>query len=224
MMSAGGVIPHLEEREELIQTVRRMNALGINHGSSGNASVRIDGGYLITPSGLAYEDLIPSDIVEMRFDGTVSGHQKPSSEWRFHHDLLAARPDFNAILHTHGVAVMTLACQRLELPPFHYMIAMAGGNTIRCADYATYGTQALSDNALEAMRDRKACLLANHGLLVGEVSLRRALALAVEIETLCDTYARILQMGAPPILLSDAEMEEVRAQFAKGYGLPPGPC
>lgn len=211
---------HLEAREELIRTVRRMNDLGINHGNSGNASVRIDGGFLITPSGLAYEDLTPEDIVEMRFDGTAEGRWNPSSEWRFHRDLLAAREDFNAILHTHGVAVMTLACLRMELPPFHYMIAMAGGNTIRCARYATYGTQVLSDNALDAMRDRKACLLANHGLLVGEASLRQALALALEVETLCEAYVRILQTGHPPVLLSDEEMDEVRAQFAKGYGLP----
>ena len=208
------------EREELIATVREMNARGINQGSSGNASIRIDDGYLITPSGMAYEDLVPEDIVEMSFDGEVSGRRNPSSEWRFHHDLLANRPDFGAILHTHGKAAMTLACQRLELPPFHYMIAVAGGNTIRCADYATFGTQELSDHALKAMDGRKACLLANHGLLVGEVSLARALSLAVEVETLCDTYWRILQIGKP-VLLSEAEMDEVKAQFRKGYGMPP---
>ena len=129
--------------------------------------------------------------------------------------------DFGAVLHTHGKGVMTIACQRLELPPFHYMIAMAGGNTIRCADYATFGTQELSDNALKAMEERKACLLANHGLLVGEKNLERALALAVEVETLCETYWRILQIGTP-ILLSDAEMDAVKEQFSKGYGMPQG--
>lgn len=211
----------LAERQELIATVRKMNALGINQGTSGNASVRFGGGYLITPSGMAYDDLKPEDIVEMSFDGEVSGKRNPSSEWRFHHDLLAARPEFGAVVHTHGKGVMTLACQRMELPPFHYMIAVVGGNTIRCADYATFGTQELSDNALKAIEGRKACLLANHGLLAAEASLARALALAVEVETLCETYWRILQIG-DPVLLSAAEMEEVRAQFAKGYGMPQG--
>lgn len=211
----------LAERQELIATVRKMNALGINQGTSGNASVRLGGGYLITPSGMAYEDLKPEDIVEMSFDGEVSGKRNPSSEWRFHHDLLAARPEFGAVVHTHGKGVMTLACQRRELPPFHYMIAVAGGNTIRCADYATFGTQELSDNALKAIEGRKACLLANHGLLAAEASLARALALAVEVETLCETYWRILQIG-DPVLLTEVEMEEVRAQFAKGYGMPQG--
>jgi L-fuculose-phosphate aldolase len=211
---------NLAERKELIATVRQMNALGINQGTSGNASVRIDGGYLITPSGLTYEALEPEDIVEMSFSGGATGKYKPSSEWRFHQDLLKARPDFGAVVHTHGKAVMTLACQRMELPPFHYMIAVAGGNTIRCADYATFGTQELSDNAVKAMEGRKACLLANHGLLAAGTSLERALSLAVEVETLCETYWRILQIG-DPILLSDAEMDEVKAQFNKGYGMPP---
>ncbi|MCF8467778.1 MAG: class II aldolase/adducin family protein [Sneathiella sp.] len=211
----------LEERKELIRVVREMNALGINQGTSGNASIRVGEGYLITPSGMAYADLAPEDIVEMSFSGETLGKRKPSSEWRFHHDLLAARPDFGAVLHTHGKAVMTIACQRMDLPPFHYMIAVAGGNTIRCADYATFGTQALSDNALKAMQGRKACLLANHGLLAGEATLARALSLAVEVETLCETYWRVLQTG-DPILLTDAEMDEVRAQFEKGYGMPQG--
>tara|TARA_R100000005_G_C4989509_1_gene197171 strand:+ start:305 stop:955 length:651 start_codon:yes stop_codon:yes gene_type:complete len=210
---------HLQQRKELISAVRRMNEIGINHGTSGNASIRIEGGYLITPSGLAYAELEPADIVEMSFDGEVSGRWNPSSEWRFHHDLLVARPDFNVILHTHGKAAMTLACQRIELPPFHYMIAVAGGNTIRCAEYATYGTQELSDKALLAMQDRKACLLANHGLLVGEVNFKRALSLAEEVEILCDTYWRILQTGTP-VLLTEAQMAAVHAQFAKGYGMP----
>ena len=210
----------LAERKDLIATVRQMNALGINQGTSGNASVRIEGGYLITPSGLAYDALEPEDIVEMSFSGEVTGRHNPSSEWRFHQDLLKARPDFGAVVHTHGKAVMTLACQRMELPPFHYMIAVAGGNTIRCADYATFGTQELSDNALKAMEGRKACLLANHGLLAAGTSLERALSLAVEVETLCETYWRILQIGEP-VLLSEAEMDEVKAQFSKGYGMPP---
>lgn len=209
------------ERNELIDTVRTMNRLGINQGSSGNASIRIENGYLITPSGVAYEDMQPEDIVTMSFDGSYEsfeGRRKPSSEWRFHQDLLVARPDFGAILHTHGKAVMTLACHRREIPPFHYMIALAGGHTIRCADYATFGTQALSDNVVIAMQDRKACLMANHGLLVGEASLSNALSLAVEVETLCDTYWRALQLGDPVLLTSD-QMDEVQENFRKGYGM-----
>jgi L-fuculose-phosphate aldolase len=210
----------VNERQELIATVRGMNALGINHGSSGNASVRVEGGYLVTPSGMAYEDLEPDDIVMMTMEREVSGLHNPSSEWRFHRDLYTARPEFGAIVHTHGRAVMTVACQRRGIPPFHYMIALAGGHNIRCAEYATFGTQTLSNNALDAMRGRKACLLANHGLLVGEISLKKALALAVEIETLCDTYWRTLQIG-DPILLTEQEMQDVLNRFAKGYGNAP---
>ncbi|MEH6527746.1 MAG: class II aldolase/adducin family protein [Sneathiella sp.] len=209
------------ERDALIDTVRAMNNLGINQGSSGNASIRIDSGYLITPSGVAYDDMRLEDIVKMSFDGSYEnqdGRRKPSSEWRFHQDLLAARPDFDAILHTHGKAVMTLACHRREIPPFHYMIALAGGHTIRCADYATFGTQALSDNVVIAMEDRKACLMANHGLLVGEANLNNALSLAVEVETLCDTYWRALQLG-DPVLLTSEQMDEVQEKFQKGYGI-----
>ena len=209
------------ERNELIDTVRAMNSLGINQGSSGNASIRVDSGYLITPSGVAYEDMREKDIVKMSFDGSFESFEdrrKPSSEWRFHQDLLAARSDFGAILHTHGKAVMTLACHRREIPPFHYMIALAGGHTIRCADYETFGTQALSDNVVLAMQDRKACLMANHGLLVGETSLSNALSLAVEVETLSDTYWRALQLGEP-VLLTTEQMNEVQENFRKGYGI-----
>ncbi|TNE34869.1 MAG: class II aldolase [Alphaproteobacteria bacterium] len=209
-----------ETRQSLIDAMRRMNVLGINQGTSGNGSIRVPGGYLITPSGLSYEALTPSDIVFMQDDGKAVGKHNPSSEWRFHHDLMAARPDFGAILHSHGKGAMSIACHRMDIPPFHYMIALAGGNTIRCADYATFGTQELSDNALKAMEGRKVCLLANHGLLVGEKTIERALALAVEVETLCESYWRCLQIG-DPVLLSDAEMAAVRVQFDKGYGIPP---
>jgi L-fuculose-phosphate aldolase len=209
------------EREDLIETVRAMNRLGINRGASGNASVRVGGGYLITPSGVSYEEMQTEDIVLMSFDGSYSNindRRKPSSEWRFHHDLLATRPDFSAILHTHGKSAMTIACHRREIPPFHYMIALAGGHTIRCSDYATFGTQSLSDNILIAMKDRKACLMANHGLVVGEESLGHALSLAVEVETLCDTYWRALQLG-DPVLLTREEMNAVQENFRKGYGV-----
>jgi L-fuculose-phosphate aldolase len=210
----------IEHRLELIETVRQMNRLGINQGTSGNASVRVEEGYLITPSGMAYDALEPKDIVEMSMNGQATGDRKPSSEWRFHQDLLAARPEFGAIVHTHGKGVMSIACHRRDIPPFHYMIAMAGGTTIRCADYATFGTQELSDNALKAMTDRKACLLANHGLLAAGKTLAQALSLAVEVETLCETYWRALQLGEP-LILTDAEMQAVVEQFNRGYGMPP---
>lgn len=208
-----------EQRQELIDTVRQMNRLGINQGTSGNASIRVGEGYLITPSGLTYEDLEPEDIVEMSMDGRATGKWNPSSEWRFHQDLLAARPEFGALVHTHGKGVMSIACQRRDIPPFHYMIAVAGGTTIRCADYATFGTQELSDNAVAAMTGRKACLLANHGLLAAGETLAKALSLAVEVETLCETYWRTLQIGEP-VLLTETEMQAVMDQFRKGYGMP----
>lgn len=207
-------------REQLIWTVLEMNRLGINQGMAGNASLRVEGGYLITPSAMPYEDLGPEDIVFADWNGNFNsetGQSKPSSEWRFHRDILMARPEFGALLHTHGRAVMTIACHRRDIPPFHYMVALAGGNDIRCADYATFGTQALSDHALKAMEGRKACLLANHGLLAAGDSLKAALALAVEVETLCDTYWRSLQLGDPN-LLSDMEMAEVHEKFKLGYG------
>ncbi|MGO1120551.1 class II aldolase/adducin family protein [Rhodovibrionaceae bacterium A322] len=209
-----------EERQELIATVCRMNALGINQGTSGNASVRVGAGFLITPSGLAYEDIAPEDVVEMQMDGSfvsANGLRKPSSEWRFHLDVLAARPEFNALVHTHGKAVASLSCLRRDIPAFHYMVALAGGTSIRCADYATFGTQALSDKALVALEDRKACLLANHGQLAAGASLRQALSLAQEVETLADMYWRALQMGTP-VILNDDEMAEVIEKFNKGYG------
>ena len=210
----------MEQRAELIETVQRMNALGINQGSSGNASVRAGDGFLITPSGLAYEQLEPADIVEMCFDGSFSAvveGRRPSSEWRFHLDVLKARPELGALVHTHGRAVATLGCLRREIPAFHYMVALAGGKTIRVADYATFGTQALSDNVLVAMEGRKACLMANHGQLAGGGSLRQALSLAQEVETLADMYWRCLQVD-DPVVLDDAEMDVVLARFNKGYG------
>lgn len=209
-----------KQRQQLIETVREMNRLGINQGMAGNASLRVEGGYLITPSAVAYDDLAPEDIILAHWDGgfeSANDLRKPSSEWRFHRDILSKRPEFNAVIHTHGRAAMTIACQRRDIPPFHYMVALAGGNTIRCSGYATFGTQALSDHALKAMKGRKACLLANHGLLAAGNDLASALALAVEVETLSDTYWRTLQLG-DPVLLSDDEMAEVLAKFEGGYG------
>ena len=209
-----------ELRRQLIETACRMAPANLNRGSAGNLSVRtrengLDG-YLITPSGMDYEVLVPEDIVFMRLDGTSDGRRKPSSEWRFHHDIYAARPDAGAILHAHSPFATSLACLRRDIPPFHYMIARFGGDTIRCADYATFGSQALSDNALTALRDRCACLLANHGLLVFGKTLAQLFALAVEFEALCEQYWRACQLGQP-VLLDPDEMATVQAKFAS-YG------
>ena len=209
-----------ELRRQLIETACRMAPANLNRGSAGNLSVRtrengLDG-YLITPSGMDYEVLVPEDIVFMRLDGTPDGRRKPSSEWRFHHDIYAARPDAGAILHAHSPFATSLACLRRDIPPFHYMIARFGGDTIRCADYATFGSQALSDNALAALRERCACLLANHGLLVFGKTLAQLFALAVEFEALCEQYWRACQLGQP-VLLDPDEMATIQAKFAS-YG------
>jgi len=206
-------------RQQVVETVRRMNGLGINQGTSGNASIRHADGMLITPSGMPYEAMAPEDVVFVRLtDGECRARDglKPSSEWRFHRDILAARSDLNAVVHTHGRAVTTLACLHRDIPAFHYMVAVAGGPTIRCAPYALFGTQELSDAALAALERRKACLLANHGMIACDVSLEKALALAVEVETLADTYWRCLQVTRPAIL-SDAQMADVLEKF-KTYG------
>ncbi len=209
-------------RNGVIATARAMNAAKLNRGKSGNVSARwrSDGfdGFLVTPTGLPYADTAPGDIVAVALDGTLVGARLPSSEWRFHRDIYAHRPDVSAIVHTHSPFATALACLRRGIPAFHYMVAVAGGNDIRCAPYATFGTQALSDHALVALADRSACLLANHGVIACSVSLDRALALAVEVENLAKMYARALQLGEP-IVLPDDEMRIVVEKFAT-YGQP----
>lgn len=202
--------------QALIDAALLLDTKGVNQGMSGNLSVRCENGYLITPSGMAYDQCTPDDMVWMGFDGAVDGRRKPSSEWRFHHDILASRPEIGAVIHTHSRFATTLACLQRDIPAFHYMIAMAGGNSIRCTPYATFGTQVLSDLALVSLQGRKACLLGNHGLIVLGETLERALALTIEVESLCEMYWRTLQIGQP-ILLSDAEMAVVQEKF-KHYG------
>jgi len=209
-------------RQEVIDTCLKMNEMGLNQGTSGNVSVRVSEdpkeGFFLTPSSIRYDRLTPEDIVRMDLDGNVEGKHKPSSEWRFHLDIMKAREDAGAIIHTHGMFATTLACLHREIPAFHYMIALFGGPTIRCAPYATYGTQELSDHALKALEGRKACLLGNHGLIVLGPHLERALALTVEAETLAAMYWRALQIGQPAIL-PDEEIEKVAAKFGvTGYG------
>lgn len=220
--------PPAEERtlrEAVIATARQMNALGINRGKSGNVSVRwqregSDGeaGFLITPTGLPYDETTPTDIVAMGADGEAHGARLPSSEWRFHRDIYRARPDVGAIVHAHAPFATTLACLERGIPAFHYMVAVAGGRDIRCAPYATFGTQQLSDHAVAALAGRNACLLANHGMIAVSATLAKALALAVEVETLAEMYWRALQIG-DPILLPDAEMDAVLEKF-RTYGQP----
>jgi L-fuculose-phosphate aldolase len=193
-----------------------MSAAGLNKGTAGNLSVRFEEGFLITPTGMTYEALMPKDIVFMRLDGTHTGERKPSSEWRFHRDLYVARPEAGAVLHAHSPFATSLACLRRDIPPFHYMIARFGGDTLRCATYATFGTQALSDAAIKAMEARNACLLSNHGMLVFGKDLAQALDLGVELETLCEQYWRACQLGEP-VLLDAAEMATVLKKFGS-YG------
>jgi len=207
-------------RQQVCDTMRQLDAQGLNQGTSGNASVRGSGDRLyVTPSALPPECLTAADIVDMDFEGgwhCPNSPRKPTTEWRMHRDVLAARPETHAVVHAHSPWATALSCLRRDIPPFHYMVAVAGGRDIRCADYATFGTQALSDAATAALDGRDACLLANHGILALGKTLPKALALAVEVETLAAQYMRALQVGEP-VLLSDAEMAEVFEQF-KDYG------
>jgi L-fuculose-phosphate aldolase len=206
-------------RQQIIATALRMNELRINRGRSGNVSARTGDGFLVTPSGLLYEETTPEDVAAVTLGGQASGPREPSTEWRFHRDIYAARRDVGAIVHTHSTFATTLACLGRDIPPFHYMVAVAGGKDIRCAGYATFGTQALSDCALAALEGRSACLLANHGMIAVGASLAAALALAVEVEALAEQYWRSLQIGTPN-LLSDSEMDTVLEKF-RTYGAHP---
>ncbi|MEM7020444.1 MAG: class II aldolase/adducin family protein, partial [Pseudomonadota bacterium] len=175
-------------RRAIIDTCLQMNAQGINQGTSGNVSQRWQDGFLVSPSALPYDQTTESDIVFVDLEGIPTGRRKPSSEWRFHKDIYLHRPDIQAIVHTHSTYATALAIKGMEIPPLHYMVAAGGGHTIRCAPYATYGTQALSDHALVALEDRACCLLANHGVIATGPNLEKALWLAGEIEVLAQQY------------------------------------
>lgn len=209
-------LKHAKLRRAVIETCLKMNALGINQGTSGNASVRTKEGFLITPSGIPYEKTAPEQIVAMTLDGEVQSDWRPSSEWRMHRDIYAARPEAQAVVHTHATHATALSCLRLDVPAFHYMVAVAGGSSLRCASYATFGTEALSRNMLKALEDRLACLLANHGMICFGPNLEKALWLAGEVEALCRQYIAAKQLGEPK-LLSQAEMKRVLALF-QDYG------
>ena len=210
------VITERAKRQSIIDACRSMNTLGINQGTSGNISLRHKDGLLITPTSVPYETMQPKQIVFMGMDGSFDPAQRPSSEWRFHLDILRARPEINAVVHAHPPYSTILAIMGLEIPPIHYMIACAGGDTIRCAPYATFGTQELSEHAVRALEDRLACLLEHHGMIAVGPSLPKAMWLAVEVETLARQYHGCLQIGTPR-LLPKAEIKNVLGRIA-GYG------
>ena len=205
-------------RQDIINAGMRMNELGINQGTSGNISLRWKDGILVTPTGVPYEELKPEDICWQHLDGNVKGKLEISSEWRFHIEIQRHRADVNAVVHTHSNHATALAIQEMEIPAIHYMVAAGGGPNIRCAPYATFGTQELAENALTALKNRSCCLLAHHGVIATGSSLSTALWLASEVETIAKQYILILSTGQKPKLLSDAEIERVRTKMS-GYGL-----
>ncbi len=203
-------------KKKIIWVCRQMNEMGINQGTSGNVSARTDEGFVITASGVPYDVMDVEHIVEMDLDGGYYGKYLPSTEWRMHMDIFKAKPEAGAIVHTHSIYATALATLRKDIPPFHYMIGVTGGATLRVSDYAEFGTQALSDTMLDALKDRRACLLANHGQIAFGPNLDKALWLAGEIETLCHQYWAA-SLAGKPVILSDEQMKTVLARF-KTYG------
>lgn len=204
-------------REHLLASARHIAASGLNPGAAGNLSLRTNSGMLITPSGLPWEELRSADFVEVSPSGQHHGTRAPSSEWMIHRDLYLERPDIGAVIHTHAPFCTALACLHRTIPPFHYMVARFGGADVRCADYATYGTPALSQAVMRAMEGRNGCLMANHGMIVAGHDLRHAQALAIELESLAEQYWRACQLGSP-VLLPEDEIARVLEKF-KGYGV-----
>jgi L-fuculose-phosphate aldolase len=209
-------LKYLDLRREVIDICLRMNADGINRGTSGNVSVRNDEGFLITASGIPYKKMKPEHVVQMDLDGGYMGEFLPSTEWRMHLDIFKARPEAEAIVHVHSTYATALATLRKDIPPFHYMIGVTGGSTLRVSDYAEFGTQELSDTMLKAMAGRNSCLLANHGQICFGPNLEKALWLAGEIEGLCEQYWAATLAGKP-VILDDAQMTSVLKRF-KSYG------
>lgn len=207
-------------REQLVQTCRAMARSGVARGTSGNVGARLgagpDEGFLVTPTGISCEQVEARQLVRMRWDGSFDGQVLPSSEWRFHRDILWHRPEFEAVVHTHSMHATTLSILERPIPAIHYKIAAAGGPDIRCARYATFGDQALADAALAALEGRKACLLAHHGVIAAGDSLERALALAVTVEELAQQYLLCLAVGEPPLLPED-EIGRVLVKY-RSYG------
>ncbi|MFO1329544.1 MAG: class II aldolase/adducin family protein [Rubrivivax sp.] len=203
-------------RRAIVDTLRRMAALGLARGTAGNASVRAEGGFYVSPTGMDYATLSPDQVVRMHWDGRFEGDVLPSSEWRFHRDVLRERPEFDAIVHTHSPCATAVAVLGHEIPAVHYMVAAAGGSTIPIARYATFGTEELSQAVVQALRGRRACLMAHHGVLAAHHTLERALALAVTVEEMAELYLRVLPH--PPLrVLDDDEMARVLEKF-RTYG------
>ena len=205
-------MPEKELREQLIATARAMNNSGLNQGTSGNVSVRSGDGFLLTPSALPYDKCQPQDMVLVDMAGQCTGLRKPSTEWRMHRDLYVEHSDIGCILHAHSTWCTTLACLEKPIPSFHYMVAMAGGDSIPLAPYAPFGSQELSDALLRSLQGRRACLMAHHGVVCFTKDLENLLPLAVEIEALAKMYVQALQIGPPP-LLSDDQMRDVLERF-----------
>ena len=203
-------------REQAVAAMRRLDALGMNRGSTGNLSLRCGAGMLITPTGMAADELEPDDMVWLGWDGTLQGKWQASSEWPFHRAVYAKRGELQAIVHTHSVHATALACLRRELPSFHDMVAVAGGASVSCVPYHLFGSEALSQAVAEAMRERDACLLANHGQIALADTPASALELAAEVEILAEQYWKVLCLGHP-IVIPDAEMTVVLEKF-RTYG------
>ncbi|MEE9575602.1 MAG: class II aldolase/adducin family protein [Gammaproteobacteria bacterium] len=203
--------------QKIIETAKQFNVSGLSVGTSGNLSARTSQGYLITPSGIPYHQLKEADIVEMDLQGNVvHGDLKPSSEWHFHQDIYLAREEINAIVHVHSDYATGIACTRQDIPAFHYMVARAGGDSIRCAEYATFGTDALSQNAVKALQGRNACLLANHGMIALGESIDSAYKLAEEIENIAKQYYISKQLGE--VVLLDGDEMKTNLEKFKTYG------
>jgi len=208
--------PAPDARESIVQALRQLDARGLNRGSTGNLSLREGEGMWITPTGMGADDMAADDLVWQGWDGALRGRWQPSSEAPFHRAIYAARPDLHAVVHCHSVHAAALACLRRELPAFHYMVAVAGGDSVPCVPYHLFGSAALSAAVAAAFAERTACLLANHGLVAGGTTLAQALKVAVEIEALCEVYLKALAVGEP-VLLTRAQMAEVIERFGR-YG------
>ncbi|SIQ33937.1 class II aldolase/adducin family protein [Bosea sp. TND4EK4] len=205
-------------REEIVAVAQAIDRAGYCPSKSGNVSARLGDDLLITPSGLPYAQTTPEDLIHLSLDGRIlSGVRKPSSEWPFHTAIYRARPDAQAIVHTHSPRATALSCARRGIPAFHYMIALCGGPDVRCADYATFGTPELAENAVQGLEGRKAVLLANHGVIALGASLAGAHQIVAEVENLAGQYLDLLAAGLDPVILDDGEMQRVAARFA-GYG------
>ena len=212
----------LEICKELIKTCIEMESRGINQGTSGNLSIRYKNSFLITPSSISYNDMTPEDIVEMDWEGGFIGKQ-PSSEWRFHRDILKNRNDINVVLHCHSINATSLSCHNKDIPAFHYIVGLAGGNNIRCAKYATFGSQELANNALIAIKDRLACLLGHHGMICLGKTFKEALMLGCEVEAMAKMYIKALSIGNTDILTKEEMDIVVKRMERMSYGKGPEP-